>query len=75
MAYVSIGMALYDPGFVEEDRLDPVEVSAVDLAAAYAQRWEIELAFPGAFPLTNTYARLRGSSGALRRSRPTGPLA
>jgi len=25
--------------------LDPAEVSAVDLAAAYAQRWEIELAF------------------------------
>ena len=25
--------------------LDPVEVTAVDLAAAYAQRWEIELAF------------------------------
>src|SRR5665648_526342 len=25
--------------------LDPAEVSAVDLAATYAQRWEIELAF------------------------------
>jgi hypothetical protein len=25
--------------------LDPAEVSAVDLAAAYAQRWEIEMAF------------------------------
>jgi len=25
--------------------LDPAEVSAVDLAAAYTQRWEIELAF------------------------------
>ncbi len=45
--------------------LDPAEVSAVDLAAAYTQRWEIELAFD------ELKTHQRGPRTVLRSKSPT----